>query len=245
MNVLLVEDEALVADFIQRGLTAEGWFVSVAPDGETALPMAASGGFDVIVLDVILPGISGHDVCRRLRARKDLTPILMLTALDAVEDRVSGLRGGADDYLAKPFDFDELMARIEALARRAARFEEVGAGSAVLVSGELRFDTRALEVTCAGQPVELTPKERDILKLFLANPDRIFSRERILNTVWHANSDPQTNIVDVYVGRLRKKLGTSGESIQTVRGTGYRYRRPHPAVESSGGAAGPDGNPPG
>ena len=121
MNILLVEDEALVADFIQRGLTAEGWSVSLAPDGETALTMAASGDFDVIVLDVMLPDISGLDVCRRLRAEKNLTPILMLTALDAVDDRVSGLRVGADDYLAKPFEFDELMARIEALARRAVR----------------------------------------------------------------------------------------------------------------------------
>ncbi|RKT45781.1 response regulator transcription factor [Thiocapsa rosea] len=223
MNILLVEDEARVADFVQRGLKAEGWSVSVAPTGELALVMIADAYFDVIVLDLMLPGISGQDVCRRLRAKKNRTPILMLSALADVEDRVAGLRMGADDYLPKPFDFDELMARIEALARRSVGFEESASAPHVLTSGALSFDTRSLEVRCGDTPINLTPKERDLVKLFLGNPRKIFSRERILSTLWGINEDPQTNVVDVYIGRLRKKLGPCGEPIETVRGAGYRY----------------------
>lgn len=222
MNVLLVEDEARVADFVQRGLKAEGWSVSVAPTGESALVMIADACFDVIVLDLMLPGISGQDVCRRLRAKKNRTPILMLSALADVEDRVAGLRMGADDYLPKPFDFDELMARIEALARRSGGFEDAAGAPEVLTSGALSFDARSLEVRCGDTPINLTPKERDLVKLFLGNPRKIFSRERILSTLWGINQDPQTNVVDVYIGRLRKKLGPCGEPIETVRGAGYR-----------------------
>ena len=223
MNVLLVEDEARIADFIQRGMKAEGWQVCVAAHGEAALAMIAAESFDVIVLDLMLPGISGRDVCRRLRAKKDLTPILMLTALGDVEDRVSGLRIGADDYLVKPFDFDELLARVEALARRASAFEGAETESHLLMAGSLRFDTRTLEVQCGDQRITLTLKEREILKLLLSNPGKIFSRERILGTVWRVTEDPLTNVVDVYIGRLRKKLGACGEPLETVRGVGYRY----------------------
>jgi DNA-binding response OmpR family regulator len=228
VNVLLVEDEARVADFVQRGLKAEGWSVSVAPTGESALLMIADACFDVIVLDLILPGISGQDVCRRLRAKKNRTPILMLSALADVEDRVAGLRMGADDYLPKPFDFDELMARIEALARRSGGFEEAVATPEVLIAGALSFDTRSLEVRCGDTPISLTPKERDLLKLFLSGPRKIFSRERILSTLWGISEDPQTNVVDVYIGRLRRKLGPCGEPIETVRGAGYRYAENDP-----------------
>lgn len=228
MNVLLVEDEARVADFVQRGLKAEGWSVSVAPTGESALLMIADACFDVIVLDLILPGISGQDVCRRLRAKKNRTPILMLSALADVEDRVAGLRMGADDYLPKPFDFDELMARIEALARRSGGFGEAVATPEVLIAGALSFDTRSLEVRCGDTPISLTPKERDLLKLFLSGPRKIFSRERILSTLWGISEDPQTNVVDVYIGRLRRKLGPCGEPIETVRGAGYRYAENDP-----------------
>jgi DNA-binding response OmpR family regulator len=224
----LVEDEARVADFVQRGLKAEGWSVSVAPTGESALLMIADACFDVIVLDLILPGISGQDVCRRLRAKKNRTPILMLSALADVEDRVAGLRMGADDYLPKPFDFDELMARIEALARRSGGFEEAVATPEVLIAGALSFDTRSLEVRCGDTPISLTPKERDLLKLFLSGPRKIFSRERILSTLWGISEDPQTNVVDVYIGRLRRKLGPCGEPIETVRGAGYRYAENDP-----------------
>lgn len=223
MNLLVVEDEARIADFIQRGLKAEGWTVTVAPDGERALELISHEDFDVIILDLMLPGIGGQDVCRRMRANKILTPVLMLTALDAVDDRVSGLRLGADDYLTKPFNFDELVARIEALARRASKFETNGSEAHILRKGTLCFNTKSLEITCNDKKIELTTKERDILKLFLSNPDKIFSRERILNAVWGANEDPMTNVVDVYIGRLRKKLGSAGESIETVRGVGYKF----------------------
>jgi DNA-binding response OmpR family regulator len=223
VNILLVEDDARVADFIGRGMRSEGWQVSVAADGETALAMLDTERFDVVVLDRMLPGISGLEVCSRIRARQDPTPILMLSALGDVEDRVSGLRIGADDYLAKPFDFDELLVRIHALTRRAAgTFDAPGAELAILSIGSIRFNTASLEVHCGERLVSLTPIERDILKLFLQNPGRVLSRERILNKVWSVDKDPQTNVVDVYIRRLRQKLGAAGNLIETVRGAGYR-----------------------
>ena len=223
MNILLVEDDARVADFIARGMRAENWQISIAKDGETAMAMLDMVRFDVVVLDRMLPGISGLEVCRRVRARQDATPILMLSALGEVEDRVSGLQTGADDYLAKPFDFNELLVRVQALARRnVGSFEVPRSDLAVLSAGPIRFNSVSLEVHCGARLVSLTPIEREILKLFLQNPCRVLSRERILNNVWGVNKDPQTNIVDVYVRRLRQKLGTAGDLIETVRGAGYR-----------------------
>jgi DNA-binding response OmpR family regulator len=223
VNVLLVEDEARVADFIGRGMRAEGWQVSIAMDGETALSMLETERFDVVVLDRMLPGIGGIEVCRRIRARHDATPILMLSALGDVEDRVSGLRFGADDYLAKPFDFNELLVRVQSLTRRTVgMFDDPDAGMPVLSAGPIRFNTASLEVHCGARLVSLTPIERDVLKLFLQNPGRVLSRERILNKVWSVHKDPLTNIVDVYVRRLRQKLGAAGDLIETVRGAGYR-----------------------
>lgn len=221
MNILLVEDEARVADFIRRGLSAEGWAVDHAADGEDALEHAASNSYDVILLDLMLPGIQGQDVCRKLRARKSKTPILMLTALDSPEEKIEGLRMGADDYLAKPFDFDELIARVEALHRRATGYAS-DAGETVLTHGNLTFDRSSLQVTVDGAEIELSKKERDLLLLFLTNSGRVLSRERILNSVWGLNADPLTNVVDVYVGRLRRKIGTEGERIVTLRNVGYR-----------------------
>ncbi|MEO1347002.1 MAG: response regulator transcription factor [Pseudomonadota bacterium] len=221
MNILLVEDEARVADFIRRGLSAEGWAVDHAADGEDALEHAASNSYDVILLDLMLPGIQGQDVCRKLRARKSKTPILMLTALDSPEEKVDGLKMGADDYLAKPFDFDELIARVEALYRRATGYTS-DAGEAILTSGSLTFDRSSLQVTVDGIEIELSKKERDLLLLFLTNTGRVLSRERILNSVWGLNADPLTNVVDVYVGRLRRKIGAEGERIVTLRNVGYR-----------------------
>jgi DNA-binding response OmpR family regulator len=222
MNVLLVEDETRVADFVRRGIRGEGWVVEHAPDGETALEYLNQQSFDAVVLDIMLPGISGIDVCRKMRARGNHTPILMLTALDAVDERVTGLRTGADDYLPKPFDFDELIARLEAMVRRNQNFKQTEADR-TLTHGGLSFDPKSLIATIDGQPIELTAKERDILILFLSNPDRLLTRERILNAAWGAQSDPLTNVIDVYVGRLRKKLGNHGALIQTVRGLGYRF----------------------
>lgn len=225
MNVLVVEDEARVAAFVQSGLKSEGWTVTVAPDGETGLELTKADSFDVIVLDLMLPGISGQEVCRRIRARNDFTPVLILSALDNTADLVAGLRIGADDYLTKPFDFDELLARIEALARRRNAFAEDAGESHILEVGPIRFDSQSLEVRSGGERVDLTHKEREILKLFLARPGKVLSRERILNAVWGANADPLNNVVDVYVGRLRKKLGPAADAIETVRGIGYRLFR--------------------
>ncbi len=221
MNILLVEDEARVADFIRRGLAAEGWSIDHAADGEDALEHAATNTYDVILLDLMLPGIQGQDVCRKLRARKSKTPILMLTALDSPEERVEGLKIGADDYLPKPFDFDELVARVEALHRRANGYAS-DLNDTVLTSGALTFDRSSLQVTVNGKEIELSKKERDLLLLFLTNAGRVLSRERILNAVWGLNADPLTNVVDVYVGRLRRKIGAEGERIVTLRNVGYR-----------------------
>lgn len=222
MNILVVEDERRIADFIQRGLKAEGYTVLLAPDGETAQRLLAEDAFDLVVLDLMLPGLSGQEVCRQMRARGDCTPVLMLSALDRTDDRISGLRLGADDYLVKPFDFDELVARVEALLRRSQGAETTEKQRPVLEVGVIRFDTWSLEVTALGRPIALTEKERQILQLLLGAPDRIHSRERIINAVWGSTEDPLTNIVDVYVARLRKKLGAAGKGIETIRGVGYR-----------------------
>ncbi len=221
MNILLVEDEVRVADFIRRGLSAEGWFVEHAPDGETGLELLVGGSYDVVLLDLMLPGISGQDLCRKLRARGNRTPILMLSALDATEERVAGLQLGADDYLPKPFDFDELVARVQALHRRATGY---GAPAAEVVDGGgIVFDKLAHVTTVNGEVVELSSKEQAVLLLFLTSRGRVFSRERILNTVWGVNEDPITNVVDVYISRLRRKLKGHGHRITTLRNVGYRF----------------------
>lgn len=221
MNILLIEDENRVADFIRRGLAAEGWSVDHVDNGELGLEYAQSTPYDVILLDLILPGIQGQEVCRKLRARKSTTPILMLTALDAADEKADGLRIGADDYLAKPFDFDELVARIEALDRRATGYSKQDNDSLLSV-GTLSFDRTSMQITVGEDEVEMTKKERDLLVLFMSNVGRVLSRERILNTVWGVNADPLTNVVDVYVGRVRRKIGKEGERIVTLRNVGYR-----------------------
>ncbi len=221
MNILLIEDEARIADFIRRGLAAEGWCVDHASDGETGLDYAQVSSYDVILLDLMLPGIQGQDVCRKLRARNCTTPILMLTALDAAEEKVEGLRIGADDYLPKPFDFIELVARIEALNRRATGYTTTESKSLLSV-GDITFDRASMQVKVGETEIELSKKERDLLVLLMSNVGRVLSRERILNTVWGTNEDPLTNIVDVYVGRIRRKIGSEGERIVTLRNVGYR-----------------------
>lgn len=221
----MVEDERRIADFIQRGLKAEGYTVLLAPDGETAQRLIAQETFDLVVLDLMLPGLSGQEVCRQMRARGDFTPVLMVSALDRTDDRISGLRLGADDYLVKPFDFDELVARIQALLRRAKGGVDNQGDRNVLQVNEIHFDTRSLTLTVRGRAVALTERERQILLLLLREPDRIHSRERILNAVWGTTEDPLTNVVDVYVARLRKKLGDEGKAIETIRGVGYRLSK--------------------
>ena len=222
MSLLLVEDDERVRRFLVRGLEAEGYSVAVACDGPEGFAKARSEIFDTLILDIMLPGFSGRELCHRLRGAGVGTPILMLTALDATEDKVEGLRGGADDYLTKPFDFDELLARIEALIRR-------GRGAAteppqVLQAGEVTLDRQAVTVQRSGESVDLTIKEFQLLEFLMASPGRAMSRTRILNKVWGYDSDPLTNVVDVYVRRLRTKLNWDPETglIRTLRGYGYK-----------------------
>lgn len=222
MNILLIEDETRVADFIRRGLQAEGWSVTHAQSGEVGIELCVDTQFDAIVLDLMLPGISGQDVCRKLRARGSRTPMLMLSALDAADERVAGLHLGADDYLPKPFDFDELVARLTALHRRATDWAQ-DSGTGVIDCDGIVFDRRALSLSVEGTLVELSQKEREILVLMMLGRGRVFSREAILNAVWGLHEDPLTNVVDVYVGRLRRKLGSHGARFTTVRNVGYRF----------------------
>jgi DNA-binding response OmpR family regulator len=230
MNVLLVEDDARIADFLQRGLRAEGMQVQVARNGRDGLALATDAWRDhrgggpatIIILDLMLPDIGGQEVCQTLRAAQVQLPILMLTALSTVEDRVAGLRLGADDYLCKPFDFDELLARIEALGRRGRTVQ--AATPQILKVGDLELDRTAMKVSRAGRAIALTARELALLELLMSAPGRLFSRERILTYVWGVNEDPLTNVVDVYIGRLRAKIDTDNASplIHTQRGLGYR-----------------------
>lgn len=225
MNILLVEDESRVADFARRGLKAEGFTVAHCNNGETALTLLADNRFDAILLDIMLPGISGLDVCSRLRQSGDRTPILILSALDRTDQRIAGLRIGADDYLAKPYDFDELVARLQALHRRAGDGDtnDTSLDAKRLSAGTIVLDLISYRVTHGGNEVELTEKERDLLALFLSNPNRVLSRERILNSVWGVDTDPLTNVVDVFVGRLRRKFGFDRHELKNIRGVGYRF----------------------
>ncbi len=222
MDLLFVEDDERVRRFVLRGLEAEGYTVSVAPDGADGYARAIAGLYDVLILDVMLPGLDGRELCRKIRKAEIVTPILMLSALDHVEEKVGALRGGADDYLTKPFDFDELLARIEALGRRGRNFQTEPAP--VVEIGNVRFEREAMRVSIGDEPVELTAKEYQLLDLLLSAPGKVFSRTRILNKIWGYDSDPLTNVVDVYVGRLRAKMGWDSETgwIRTIRNYGYR-----------------------
>jgi DNA-binding response OmpR family regulator len=235
VNVLLVEDEPRVADFIDRGLRAENHGVTAAPTGAEGIELARSGDFDVIVLDLMLPDMHGYDVCQRLRAEGDHTPILMLTAMDTLEDKIKGLKIGADDYLPKPFDFDELLARMEALVRRTHNFAP---SSHRLQVDDLVLDRDALEVTRGGEAIKLTAKELAILELLMSAPGRVFSRTRILNQIWGYSEDPLTNVVDVYIARLRRKIDTVGREplLETVRGHGYRLKAVAEKTAAAGGS---------
>ncbi len=226
MNILLVEDETRIADFVSRGLKGDGFAVTHAPDGESALEFLKDNSFDVVILDLMLPGISGQDVCRKMRAKNDLTPVLMLSALDETDDRVQGLNVGADDYLSKPFDFNELIARLLALDRRNNRYMvDAGKGksSHILEHGRIRFNQESFIATVDGQAVDLSDKEREMLLMFMLNSQKVLARERILNSIWGADSDPLTNVIDVYIGRLRKKLNLTKDELKNIRGVGYRF----------------------
>ena len=229
MNILIVEDDERIAGFLLRGLRAEGHRVVRAADGPSGLAMAqdaaraAADGDEpaLIVLDLMLPGMSGLEICQTLRAARVPLPILILTAQAALEDRVAGLRMGADDYLCKPFEFEELLARLEALGRRG---REPTARNPRLQVGDLVLDRERMQARRGTHTLALTAKELALLELLMATPGRLFSRERILANVWGASEDPLTNIVDVYIRRLRAKIDTEGAPplIHTVRGLGYR-----------------------
>jgi DNA-binding response OmpR family regulator len=222
MKVLVVEDDRKVAGFIEQGLREEGYVVDIAADGEEATMLAHVYEYDVVLLDVVLPKKNGFQVAQELRREGRNTPILMLTSRDAVEDIVRGLDSGADDYLSKPFRFDELLARIRALVRRggAERLE-------ILRYGPLTLD-RLRHVAMANEkPLDLTPKEFQLLEYFLLHPEEVVRRTQLLEKVWDMHFDPESNVVDVHVGNLRRKLllACGGQLIQTVRGVGFSLRQ--------------------
>lgn len=222
MKLLIVEDDARVASMITRGLAAEGYQCMTASDASTGLSMASEHEFDALILDRMMPGGDGLDVCRQIRAKGNRMPILMLTALAEVDERVDGLRAGADDYLGKPFDFEELLARVEALVRRAAPHNI----DKKITVGSLEIDLDAHTVLVNGQDIAFTALEFDLLKLLARNANTFYSRERILSRVWPTTADPETNVVDVYISRLRRKLEplNLASMIETRRGVGYRVR---------------------
>lgn len=226
MNLLVVEDDPRVADFLQRGLRAEGYRVNLANDGQTALAVIRAEVFSAVLLDVMLPRMNGIEVCQQLRADRNSVPILMLTAMGTVQDRVTGLRCGADDYLTKPFAFDELLARIESLMRRPAEIQMRNALSTQLTVGTLIFDREKMVVYNGALEIALTAKELALLELLMSAPGRLFSRERILANVWGSHEDPLTNVVDVYIRRVRGKIDADGQPslIQTIRGLGYKIQ---------------------
>jgi two-component system, OmpR family, response regulator len=221
VRVLVVEDEIKMASLIRRGLREEGLAADVAVNGEDALWMAQASEYDAIVLDVMLPGIDGFETCRRLRAQSVWSPVLMLTARDAVEDRVSGLDGGADDYLTKPFSFAELVARLRAVSRRGAIDRPI-----VLRVGDLRLDPATRQVWRGDVEVALSTKEFALLETFMRRPGEVLSRYQLLEHAWDYAYENRSNVVDVYVRYLREKIDRpfGVESIETVRGTGYRMR---------------------
>lgn len=217
-RILIAEDDAGIAAFLSKGLSASGFGVTVAGDGDSAYALAACGEFDLMVLDIGLPGRDGFSVLAQLRAEGVDLAVIILTARDSVDDRVAGLEGGADDYLPKPFAFAELLARIR-LRLNAGH----GAPATVLRCGDLSLDLRARRASGPAGEVELSAREFALAELFLRHPDRVFTRAQILSHVWGFHFDPGSNVVDVYVRHLRRKLGA--DSIETVRGVGYRLRR--------------------
>lgn len=220
MHVLVIEDDQQLATLLKKGLQAERYTVDLAADGATGHDLAATGAYDVIVTDILLPGKSGTTLTRDLRSAGVATPILMLTARDAVEEKVEGFQVGADDYLTKPFAFAELLARVAALARRSS----LSLPQDVLKVADLELNIGAHEVRRGGRPVTLGPREYGVLEMLMRQPGRVVSRERLLTTVWGYNSDAYSNVVETSIRRLRDAVdrGHDHQLIQTVRGAGYR-----------------------
>lgn len=223
MRILLVEDEVAIASVIKRGLERAGYSVTAVHDGAEGLERATMEKWELILLDVMLPGRDGLDICRSLRARRDTTPILMLTARDAVPDRVRGLEVGADDYLPKPFAFEELLARVRALLRRESVHR-----TALIQIRDLEIDTTSRRVTRNGVEIPLTPREWSLLEALVRSEDRPLSRETILSRVWDDEGRTGSNTVDVYINQLRRKIDADADVklIHTVHGVGYVLRKP-------------------
>lgn len=222
LRILLVEDDKRITDFVERGLKTEGYSIDVANCGLDAIAIATENKFQAIILDLGLPDLNGREVCERLRQKAIDTPILMLTARDTVQDKVTGLRSGADDYMTKPFAFEELLARIEVLVRR--RSGEVKLDLKELKMADLSLNIATHEVKRGKTNIELTPKEFALLECFMRMPDKVLSRTRILEQVWGYSADPLTNVVDVYIRQLRRKIDDDHQLklLKTVRGYGYK-----------------------
>ncbi len=222
MRVLVVEDDDKIASFVVRGLKQAGYAVDHAPDGETGLAMAECTDYDAAVVDIMLPKLDGLSLVRRLRAARSTIPVLFLSARTSVDDRVKGLQSGGDDYMTKPFAFSELLARVQALIRRASQSPE----ATRLSAGDVELDLVTREVTRAGERIELQPREFSLLAFFLRHAGRPVSKTMILEHVWDYSFDPQTNVVDVVVSRLRSKIDPDRTRIETVRRVGYLFS-PH------------------
>ena len=214
-RILIAEDEERITSFLEKGLRANGFVTTVAASGKDALRMARSGMFDMLILDLGLPEMDGFEVLRRLREEDTSTPVIILTARDSVTDTVAGLEGGADDYVPKPFRFEELLARVRARLR-----EERAAETTLLQAGDAKLDLRTRRLSVGDRSHELTAREFALAEMFFRHPGQVLSREQLLSNVWGFDYDPGSNVVDVYVGYLRKKLGK--ERIKTLRGIGYR-----------------------
>lgn len=225
MKILVVEDEKKIASFVKKGLAEAGFTVDLARDGNEGLHLATEQAYDAIVLDIMLPGRDGLSILRELREKKNAVPVVLVTARSGLNERIEGLNLGADDYITKPFYVEELIARLHAVARRGAG----GAGLTMLQVGDLSVNLVTREVKRGGEAVELTAREFSLLEFLIRSPGRVITRTQILEHVWGYDFDPQTNLVDVYIQRVRKKItprGTEPEVIETLRGVGYRCRKP-------------------
>jgi two-component system OmpR family response regulator len=223
MNILLIEDEKKIVDFVCCGFREQGFTIDHAVDGNEGYQKASQREYDVIVLDIMLPGRDGLSILKALRKAGNPTPVLLLTARNELDDRVEGLNLGADDYLAKPFFVEELIARIYALQRRVS-----GERQNILAVGDLRLDRISREVHWHGHSVDLTGREFNLIEYLMRSPGRVFARTQILEHVWGYDFDPSTNVVDVCIQRIRKKIGATGNAdlpIESVRGVGYRFRK--------------------
>jgi two-component system, OmpR family, response regulator len=223
MKLLVIEDDREAAAYIAKGLSESGYVVDLAPDGRTGLFMASSGNYDALIIDRMLPGMDGLALVTALRAAEIRTPVLILSALGAVDDRVKGLRAGGDDYLAKPFAFAELLARVEALLRRGSSTQTQPTRLKV---GDLEMDLLTRNVTRGGQEIELLPREFHLLEFLMRHAGQVVTRTMLLENVWDYHFDPQTNVIDVHVSRLRQKIdkGFAKPMLHTIRGAGYSLR---------------------